>query len=169
MNGAGDNLPYYAQVIALVATLFGAVIGVFSLIWAVKAARRAKGAREAAELAHAAAARAGRVARLSDLIADMQELQAMLARTDFAAIAGKANLIRGRVARFKTEVYTELGDEEKLKLNLARSQLESIAKVATIGRARDEHRAGQIQLAYGVAHEALNTVVALHGQEIQGD
>ncbi len=47
MNGAGDNLPYYAQAIALVATLFGAVVGVFSLIWAFVAARRAKGAREA--------------------------------------------------------------------------------------------------------------------------
>ena len=47
----------------------------------------------------------------------------MLARMDFPAIAGKANLLRGRVAKFKTEAYTELGDEEKDDPDLARSHV----------------------------------------------
>ena len=80
MIAAAQSLSYFAQWVGLAATMSGAVFGAGSLIWAYVAARRAKGAREQAELARQAAVRSGRVARLGDLIADMQELQAMMRR-----------------------------------------------------------------------------------------
>ncbi len=140
MYGAAQNLSYWTQSLGLAATLLGTVLGAGSLIWAYLAAQRAMGAREAAELAALAATRLGRIAQLGDLIADMQELQPMLARADFPAIAGKANLLRGRVVRFKTEAYTELADQATESLDLAREQLQIIAKVAATSKAGDERR-----------------------------
>jgi hypothetical protein len=169
MDGSVDNLPYGIQWLGLAATLVGTGLGAASLVWAIKAAVRAKSAREMANQARAAAVRAGRVAHLSDLIADMQELQAMLARCDFLAIAGKANLLRGRIVRFKAEAYNELGVEEKENLDLARGHLEGVAKVAATSTANEESKAGRVQLGYGNANEALNKVVAIHRQKVEGD
>ena len=162
MNGIGQNLPYWAQSVGLAASVLGAGI-------ACVAARRAKGAREQAEMAKQAATRLGRVAQLSDLIADMRELDAMLARADFPAIGMKANLLRGRIARFKTEAYTELGGQEREDLDLAREQLQAITKVAVGRTFKDETRKARIPLGYGNAYEALNRVFAIHGQAIVGD
>ncbi len=169
MSGAGESLPYWGQWLGLATTLVGTAVGIAGLVWAWIAAKRAAGAREQAELARKAATRLGRIAQLGDLIADMHELQTMLARKDFAAIAGKANLLRGRIVRFKAEAYIELGDEEKEDLDLARKQLETTAEVAALGKASETHRMGKIQLGYGQANEALNRVVAIHGQKVRGD
>jgi hypothetical protein len=156
-NGESENLPYSAQWLGLIATILGAAFGAASVVSAWIAAGRAKGAREAAEGARQAATRAGRIAQLGDLIADMQELQAMLARMDFAAIAGKANLLRGRIVRFKAEGYNDLGEKERENLDLAREQLQIMARVAATSKATDQSRAGRIQLGYGDANEALNS------------
>ena len=86
MNEAPESLSYAAQLIGFVASVLGTLVGVGAFVAAWIAAARAKSARQAA-------IRLGRIAQLGDLIADMQELQAMLARTDFASIAGKANLL----------------------------------------------------------------------------
>ena len=157
-----------AQWIGLVATLVGTGVGVFGLICAWLAARRAKGAREAAEMAERAATRAGRIARLADLIDDMQELQVLLAEGNFSAIARKANLLRGRVVRFKREAYTELSNEEQQDLDSSREQLSIVAKVA-LGEAKEQNKAKRIQLAYGIANESLNRVFAMHGQRPGGN
>jgi len=167
MNGDPQTLSYTAQWIGLVATGLGLAVGIGSLAAAWVAASRAKGAREAAESARQAAIRLGRIAKLGDLIGDMQELQTMLARADLHAIAGKANLLRGRIVRLKSEAYTELMFEERGNLDLARDHLELIVKTAT-GKARQEHKIGEIQRAYGAANEALNKVAALHAQKAQG-
>ena len=169
MNGAGQNLPYYGQWLGLAATLFGAGLAAGSFYCAKLAARRAKAAGDKAELARQAATRLGRIAQLGDLIADMQELQTMLARTDFPAIAGKANLLRGRIVRFKTEAYNELREEESEKLDLAREQLQTMAEYAATGKASQENKTGRLQIAYGNAYEAMNAVVAIHGQKAEGD
>jgi len=169
MGGAVPSVSHGAQWLGLIATLAGTVLGGLSFAFAMIAAWRAKGAREQARLAKEAAIRLGRIAQLGDLIADMQELQTMLARNDFPGIAGKGNLLRGRIVRFKAEAYPELTESEKQNLDLARGQLEVIVRVAAIGKARPERRQGDIQLGYGKAHEALNHVVAMHGAHAQGD
>ncbi|OHB68749.1 MAG: hypothetical protein A2V70_01800 [Planctomycetes bacterium RBG_13_63_9] len=168
-SGDTQNLPYLVQTIGLIATVLGVALGTASLVWAYKAAQRAMGAREAAEEASRAATRAGRIAQLSDLIADMQELQTMLARVDFLAIAGKANLLRGRIVRFKGEGYNELSDEQKENLDLVRAQLEGIAEVALKSRPMDETKAARIHIGYGIANEALNKVLAIHAQHAAGE
>jgi hypothetical protein len=161
------NLSFTAQVIGLVGTLLGAAVGIGSFVWAWISASRAKGAREAAELARQAAIRLGRIAQLGDLIADMQELQTMLARADLAAIAGKAIHLRGRIVRLKSEGYTELRSEVKGNLDAARDHLTYIMKTAT-GKASQEHMIQEIQRGYGGANEALNEAVALHAGEAEG-
>ena len=59
----------------------------------------------------------------------------------------------------------QLSAKEMQDLDLARDGLEKIARVAAVGKARDEHRIGQTQLGFGVAFEALNRVVAIQGQK----
>ncbi len=168
MNGDPQTLSYTAQWIGLAATVLGLAVGIGSLVAAWVAASRAKGAREAAESARQAATRLGRIAKLGDLIGDMQELQTMLARADLHAIAGKANLLRGRIVRLKSEAYTELRFDEQENLDLARGHLAAIVKVAT-GKASQEHKSAQIHLGYGVANEALNRVFALlHARGVEG-
>lgn len=169
MNGDAQNLSYFAQWFGLITTVLGAGLGGASVVAACVAARRALGAREQAELAKQAATRLGRIVQLGDLIGDMQELQIMLARADFLAIAGKANLLRGRIVRFKSEAYSELSEEENESLDLARDQLQAIVKRSVSRRGGNEFKAGQIQTAYGVAYEALNQVVAIHGQSVRGE
>ena len=169
MGGAVPSVSHGAQWLGLVATLAGTVLGGLSFAFAMIAAWQAKGAREQARLAKEAAVRLGRIAQLGDLIADMQELQTMLARNDFPAIAGKANLLRGRVVPFKHEALMGLDDTERENLDLARAQLESIAKVAATGKASVKSRAGRIQVGFGRANEALNRVVGVHAQSIRGE
>ena len=130
-----DNLPYWLQWVGLLATLGGAGVSLASLIWAIRAARSAKTASEEATLAKQAATRLGRVAQVGDLINDMQELQAMIARSDFPAIAAKASHLRGRVVRFKGESYTDLSEEEQQGLDSARDQLEIIGRESAVGKA----------------------------------
>ncbi len=93
----------------------------------------------------------------------------MLARNDFAAIAGKASLLRGRVVRFAAEGYNELGEEERQDLAVARDQLKVVLEIGATSKASDKHIAGQIQLGIGEANEALNKVFAIHRQESKGE
>ena len=156
------NLPPWAQWLGLLATITGALLA----LWA---GLKAKGAREQARAAKEAAVRLGRVAQLGDLIADMRELQEMLARGDLPGVAAKCQHLRGRVVRFKAEAYTELREEERQNLDLARRHLEEIGEVAAVGRGKESGRIGRIQLAYGKANEALNRVFAMHRLTAQGD
>jgi hypothetical protein len=163
----GESLSHTAQWIGFVATVLGLAVGIGSLAWAWVAASRAKGAREAAQSARQAAIRLGRVAQLGDLIADVQELQTMLAREDLTAVSSKANHLRGRIVRLKSQAYTELRLEEQENLDAARDQLQLIVDKAT-GKASQEHKIREIQRAYGLANEALNRVAAIHAREAEG-
>lgn len=146
-----------------------AIASILSFFAASWAAWRAKGAREQAILAKIAATRLGRIVQLSDLMEDMKELQVMLARSDFLAIAAKSQHLRGRVVRFKAEAYSELEESERESLDEAREQLEAIAKVAATGKATDKNRLGRIQIGYGHANEALNRVFAVHRLRVEGE
>lgn len=157
-----DNLSPTLQWVGFIATLAGAWLAWWAW-W------RAKGAHEQARLATEAAICLGRVAQLSDLIADMRELQEMLARGDLPAVAAKCQHLRGRVVRFKAEAYTELTDVERQNLDLARRHLEEMGDVAAVGRGKETRRIGRIQLAYGKANEALNRVFAMHRLTARGD
>src|SRR3970040_276424 len=124
MNWWNHDVPAIWQWWGVFATLLGAVlslVGVFVSGWAVW---NAKGAKQQAQLAREAAIRMGRVTQLSDLIAEMQELQTMLARRDFESIAAKCSHLRGRVVRFKKESYNLLGQDENADLDMTRDQLE---------------------------------------------
>jgi hypothetical protein len=169
MDGEGLNLSYSAQLAGLIATLLGTGVGVVGVAVAWVAAWRAKGAKEQAELARRAAVRLGRVAQMGDLIGDMQELQAMVARSEFAAITDKAALLRGRIVRFKSQAYTELLEEEKESLDLARDQLQVIAQVAGSDRATEQGRARRIRAGFGQANEALNKVAGRHAHVAEGE
>jgi hypothetical protein len=162
------DLPNWVQWAGLWSTVVSAVFGFLGLIASVFAAVKAKGAKEQAAAAREAAVRAARVAELADLISEMQELQIMLARTDFAAIAAKCSHLRGRIARFKNQAYTELGENERAHLDVAREQMQILGRIAAVGKAKDETRTGQIQVAYGVANEALNSAVAIHATSNPG-
>jgi hypothetical protein len=162
-------MPNWAQWLGLIATLAGTWLALLAWRSAKRAARDARDAEEQASLAKEAAIRLGRIAQLGDLINDMQELQAMLARKDFAAIASKCGNLRGRIVRFKVEAYTDLGDEESASLDLAREQLEIIGKVAAVGKGTDDNRSGRIQLGYSAANEAINRVFALWRRSAEGD
>jgi Spy/CpxP family protein refolding chaperone len=168
MNDASHALSYAAQCIGLVATVFGTAFGLGSLIVAWVAASRAKGAHEAAESARQAAVKLGRIAHLGDLIADVQELQTLLARGQFEAIADKANLLRGRIVRFKKEAYIELGVNEQEDLDSARAQFEVMVKAA-MSKTGERRRVAEIQVGYGQANEALNRVFAMLGQKARGE
>lgn len=161
MGWLQQAVPNWAQWIGLLATMVGTA---FSL-WAVINSR---GAKKQANLARQAAVRLGQIAQLGDLIAEMQELQVMLARTDFDSIVMKCNHLRGRVVRFKNEAYNDLSEEQAANLDGARAQLEIMSEVAVSIRATDSSRIGKIQLAYGRAHEALNQVfsgVRVHAED----
>lgn len=162
MDQGDYNLPRWLLWSSSIASILGFVA-------AVIAAWRAKGAREQATLAKIAATRLGRIAQLSDVMEDMKELQVMLARADFLAIAAKGQHLRGRIVRFKAEAYSELSESEKESLDAAREQLEAIAKVAATGKGTDESRLGRIQIGYGHANEALNNVFGLQRPRVEGE
>jgi hypothetical protein len=169
MDGVGLNLSYPAQLVGLLATFLGTGVGIVGVLVACVAARRAKGAREQAELAKRAAIRLGRIAQIGDLIDDMHELQTMVARSAFAAIADKADLLRGRIVRWKTQAYTELIEEEKESLDLARDQLQFIARVAASDSSGGKARVRRIRAGFGQANEALNTVAGRHAHLAEGE
>lgn len=158
-----QDIPNRLQWFGLLATLVGTLFSIGAFISALFASSRAREARDAA-------IRAGRVARLSELIEDMQELQTMLARSDFPAISAKCGHLRGRIARFKTEAYTKLREQEIQELDIAREQLEIIGTESLRGKLTETNRRIRIQTGFGKANEALNRIVASHGQEkTQGD
>ncbi len=159
-----EQLSYPFQITGFWFTVAGTALALAGLVWAIIAAKRAKGAREQAGEARDAAIRLGRVTQLGDLIGEMQELQTMLARADFGAVTSKSNQLRGRVVRFKEEAYTELGEVEMEKLDLAREQLTSVVEFLASSKGQEEFKVAQIQKAYGNANEALNFAVARHGQ-----
>lgn len=153
MGFLNDAIPNPGQWFGLLMTIAGTLL----TVWAVVSAR---GAKQQAREAKEAAIALGRVLQLSDLISDMQELQAMLARKDFDSIAAKCTHLRGRVVRFTHEAYNELSAIEHESLNLTRAQLEGITRVASVGKGLDENRIGKIQMAFGLANEELHKVFA---------
>ena len=163
MELLNHDVPPLGQWLGLVGTFAGTAFA----LWA---ALSDKSAKKQAEEAKQAAIRLGRVLQLTDLLADMQELQLMLARMDFQALAAKSSHLRGRIVRFKTEAYNLLKPEAAESLDLARDQMESISNAATqVGNIRDETRIYRIQVALGHANESLNAVFAIHRAETHGE
>ena len=162
MGWLNREIPAFLQWIGLFATIAGTGLA----LWAALSAKRAK---EQATEAKEAAIRLGRILQLSDLINDLHELQTMIARTDFEAIAAKSAHLRGRVVRFKTEGYNELSDREAADLDLAREQLEIMTIAAVKTRAADRGRIGNIQRALAVANESLNRIFAIHHAKAHGE
>jgi hypothetical protein len=111
VDGAEQSLPYLHQWLSYVATVAGAILSLIGTVAAIYAARKAKGAKDAAVEAQRAALRLGRIAQIGDLIGDMQELDPMIAREDFAAISQKCTRLIGRIAdssRRRTLNYQKL-------------------------------------------------------------
>jgi hypothetical protein len=161
MDLLNQNVPNAWQWLGLLATFAGTGLA----FWAAISAR---GARQQARAAKEAAIRLGHVVQLGDLIADMQELQQMLARKDFEAIAAKCATLRGRIVRFKAEMYNLPEMTERAGLDLARDHLEAIGKVA-LGRASEARRTERIQIAFAYANEALNNLFAAQHAEAYGE
>ena len=156
MNWLFTDIPPIWQWFGWLATVAGSGLA----LWA---ALSAKGAKQQAREAKEAAIRLGRVLELSDLINDLHELQSMISRIDFAAIAAKSSHLRGRVVRFKAETYNLLGKGQAADLDAAREQLEEITTVsASVGKLKDATRIGRIQEAFAVVNECMNRIHGLH-------
>lgn len=156
------GLPPWAEWAGLIATVVGT-------LFAFLAAMRAKGARVQANLAKEAAIRLGRIAQIIDMVGDLQELQTMLARQSFGAVADKCARLRGRVVRFKEEAYNDLSVKEAENLDSAGMQLEIIARVAAEGKDVARKRTESIQRAYRQLEVALNSVSGVRKRETRGE
>lgn len=161
MGWLNDPLPNWVQWLGLATTVLGTGLA----FWAAPSATRAS--RIASE-ARAAAVRIGRTLELSDLLSDMQELHAMLARRDFESITAKASNLRGRVVRFKVQAYTLLLEEYASDLDTARTHLESIESEASSSRTVDATKILRISSAWGHAFEALNRVFGIQQLTVHG-
>jgi hypothetical protein len=168
VDGAAQNLPYLHQLLSYVATVAGAILSLIGMVAAIYAARKAKGAKDAAVDAQRSAIRLGRIAQIGDLIGDMQELESMIAREDFAAISQKCARLTGRIARYKQEAYTDLSEEGAQHLDEAGAQLESLGKIASVGVGKPENRWGRLRLGYQNANKSLNSVFGIVRTGTQG-
>ena len=156
-----QGIPNPVQWLGLSATFVGTVFA----IWATISAR---GARKQAAEAKLAAIRLVRALELSELLAEMQELQAMLSRKDFEAVAAKSSHLRGRVARFKLQAYTLSTESAAADLDVARDQLHTIGEIAAASKGADSTRFEKISSAFGDAYEALNRVFAAQQSTVHG-
>ena len=163
MNWLFTDIPPFWQWFGWLATIAGTCLA----LWA---ALSAKGAKQQAREAKEAAIRLGRVLELSDLINDLHELDAMIARAEFQAIAAKSGHLLGRVVRFKAETYNLLSATQSADLDRAREQLEQITRAAAKeGTAKDATRIGRIQIGVAEVNECLNRVFAIHHAGRIGD
>lgn len=162
MDWLEKEVPQLWQWIGLFATLIGSVLALWAAVSATGAKRQATAARDSAT-------RLGYVLQLSDLVLDMQELQTMLARHDYEAVAAKASHLRGRIVRFKTQAYNSIREDDAQNLDVARDQLEIIGRVASDWRGKPENRPGRIQIAFAAANEALNRVFGFQQLQTQGE
>jgi hypothetical protein len=138
--------------------LLATVAGTGLSLWAALAAR---GARQQAREAKEAAIRLGRIVQLADLQQEVSDLQAVLARYDFPLLAALSTRLRGRIARFSAESYTEVGESATDHLRVARDQIFIIGQVAASSRKTDENRAADIQRALGEITASLGAVHAV--------
>lgn len=160
MDWLYNPVPNVGQWFGLFATFLGLAATFGAAVWA---ALRAKGAERQAKEARDAAIRLGSVLHLSDLLEDMQELQAMLAREDFDGLAAKAGTIRGRIERFGRQQsrYGLSTEETAQALDMAKGHLSIIIKVAAQWTGKPENRPRKIRIAVANAYEALNHAFAI--------
>jgi hypothetical protein len=156
-----NPVPNNWQWIGLFATILGLAATFGAAVWA---ALRAKGAEKQSKQARDAAIRLGNVLHLSDLLEDMQELQAMLAREDFDGLAAKAGTIRGRIERFGRQqaLYGLSTDETAQALDMAKGHLDVIMRAAAQWTGKPENRPGRIRIAVANAYQALTKAFANH-------
>lgn len=156
MDWLNQAVPPVWQWIAILATFIGTAMAVW-------AALSAKGAKKLAGEAKAAATRLHHTTQIFDLANDLLELQSMIVREDFQAIAAKATVLQGRIVRFKAEQYNWLPAEFAEEIDQAREQLQTIAENSLKPRLKLENRRMRIQSAFGYAFEVLNR---LHAEAI---
>lgn len=158
MDHTAESLPYTWQLVGFWATIIGTLLSLVSVGAAVVAAVQATGARDAARQARAAAIRLGRLATINDLIGDMHELQTLLISGSFDVIGVKATNLRGRVAGFKMEAYTELEGKQLTQLDNVLGQLEIIGRIAVRDPAGDGDRLARMRNGHSMAFDALSQV-----------
>jgi len=162
MAWLNNAVPDFWQWIGLFATFLGTAMAIWAAVSAKGAQRQAKEAKDAA-------IRTGQLFHVSDLVADMQELQSIINEKNEVLVAAKADMIRGRVGRFLEEWKTSQRPEShgEYMLGLVRLQLENISKAAVGSRLKPENRWARIQIAFGEANQALQTVAGIQKVEAQ--
>lgn len=134
--------------------LAGTLAGMLFSIWAVVAARSA---RVQAKRAFEAATQLARLTQVTDLAAELLELEVLVAHESIPAISAKANHLRGRIARFLTDAYDDLSENERKELSLAREQLGKVSSIAA-GRRQSENKLAGIRSAIGEVSASLGSV-----------
>lgn len=140
------------QWVGIAATVAGTGLS----LWAALAAWAAlKQARLAADVAR----RLARIVQIADVLADLQEMETLVARGDLKSTTAKANLMRGRIARFgvRREAYDELSEEERNELLLSQEQLTKIPLIVA-GRQQVENKLAAIEIALGEIVQSVSSV-----------
>lgn len=156
MHWLHDPVPNLAQWIGFVATLAG-------FFAAGVAAWRANRAAEQAQAAKDAAIQTGQLFHVVDLVGDMQELQSIINEKHEVLVAAKADMIRGRIGRFLEEWKSspDRDDRGEQKLHVVRLQLENISQEAVGSRRKPKNQWARIQIAFGEANQALQSVAGV--------
>lgn len=156
------TMPLWAEWLGWVASLLGALLA----LWA---GCTAKGAKEQARLAKEAAIQRAHATSIGDLIAELKTIPQFASAYDWDAVAAKAQHVRGRLARFETDVYSENGGDDKTALASAVGALKAIVEAATAGRRTESTRAGRVRVKYGDALEAMERVYATQERRARGE
>lgn len=160
MNFLQQPIPNWLQWIGLLATLMATGLTVWAAVSAKRAQLRASEARDAA-------VQIGDIIQLTDLLQDLEELQGLLVREEFGSLAARANVIRGRIVRFKSRSYN-LFTNVAVALDDVRDQLEEVRRVASEWTGKPENQPGRIQRAIALANEKLNEAIAKQQDTARG-